>query len=105
MSSLKPEDYAEDVSVCVQCAGGVVWLSERLCRRLVWIGQAYELHLLPLLGEDRTVNGVQAQALAAELAFVDAIVTDEALQSVLTRLKPVVQSSIQTGAEIRVEWP
>jgi hypothetical protein len=105
VSSLNPEDFAEDVSVRVECAGEEIWLSERLFRRLVWIGQAYEFHLLPVLGEDRTLNAVQAQALAAELGFVGAIVRDKALESLLTLLLQLVTASIQAGAEISVEWP
>jgi len=103
--SLNPEDYAKDELVCVRCGGREVWLSERLFRRLVWIGRAYELHLLPLLEEDRSLNAVQAEALGAELAFVGAIFADSALGALLSLLKPVVQAGTQTGAEIRVEWP
>lgn len=105
MRSLRIEDYADDEQVRVLHAEREVWLSERLFRRLVLIGAAYELHLLPLLGEDATLNAVQADALAAELDFVGALVADPALASVLNALAPLVSACRAAKGELRIDWP
>ena len=106
MSSLRPEDYADDELVCIQCSGREVWLSERLFRRLMLIGRAYELHLLPLLEQDTTLNSVQADSLLGELDFIRTVVADAAITSVLNELAPLVRTCrVSPDRTISFEWP
>ncbi len=105
MSSLSPDDFAEDETVRVSCQNQEAWVSERLFLRLVLIGAAYELHLLPLLREDFSMNAVRAEALSAELKVVGSLVADDALGSVLDRLAPLVILASRSGSEIKFEWP
>src|SRR5690606_31654826 len=105
MISLRPEAHANDEQVRVLHADREVWLSERLLRRLVLIGAAYELHLLPLLGEDASLNAVQADALLAELEFVGALVADPALASALNDFAPLVSACRASKGELRIDWP
>jgi hypothetical protein len=103
--SLKPEDYADDVEVRVHCAGQEVWLSERLFRRLVLIGRAYECHLLPFLEQDVSLNPVQADGLLGELDLVATLVSDAALMSTLDRLAPLATACRRSASAMFVEWP
>lgn len=105
MISLRPEAHANDEQVRVLHADREVWLSERLFRRLVLIGAAYELHLLPLLGEDATLNAVQADGLLTELDFVGDLVADPALASVLNVFTPLVRACRASKGELRIDWP
>lgn len=105
MIPLRPEDHANDEQVRVLHADREVWLSERLFRRLVLIGSAYELHLLPLLGEDATLNAVQADGLLTELGFVGALVADPALASLLNVLTPLVSACRGSNDALRIDWP
>jgi len=106
MRSLKPEDYADDELVRIQCSGREIWLSERLFRRLVLIGGAYELHLLPLLEQDTALNSVQADGLLGELDFISTLVVDAALTSVLNELAPLVRACrVSPDRTISFEWP
>ena len=105
MSSLSPDDFSEDEPVRVSCQNQEAWVSERLFLRLVLIGAAYELHLLPLLREDFSLNAVQAEALSAELKFVGSLVADDAISSVLERVTPLVILANRSGDEIKFEWP
>jgi len=105
MSSRNPADFARDETVRVACLGQETCVSERLFSRLVLLGAAYELHLLPLLREDASINAVQAETLSEELAFVRALVADEALGSLLERMTPLVTLAYRSGSEIAFEWP
>lgn len=63
-----------------------VWVPERLFERLSFVGRAYSLHLLPLLGghEPVTLQCAQIENLLDEVAFVatlldaDPLVTEQA---------------------------
>lgn len=105
MSSLSPDDFAKDETVRVGCQNQEAWVSERLFLRLVLIGAAYELHLLPLLREDCSMNAVQAETLSAELSFIGSLVADDALGSVLERVAPLVSLARRSGSDIKFEWP
>ena len=105
MISLRPEDHTNDEQVRVLLADREAWLSERLFRRLVLIGAAYELHLLPLLGEDATLNAVQAEGLLEELDFVGGLVADPALAALLNRLAPLVSECRASKGDLRIDWP
>jgi hypothetical protein len=105
MSSLRPEDFADDVEIRIRCGDREAWLSERLLRRLALIGAAYELHLLPLLAGDISLNPVQADGLLGELDFVGALVEDAALMSALSTLAPLVRGCRASADSISFEWP
>lgn len=104
MGVLNPEDFAGDEQVRVHGADREVWLSERLLRRLALIGEAYERHLLPLLVRDVTLNSTQCDGLLSELEFVDKLVADAALTSMLNALAPVVVACRASGQDLEVEW-
>jgi hypothetical protein len=105
MSSLVPGDFAEDETILIACQNQEASVSERLFLRLVLIGAAYELHVLPLLREDCAINSVQAEALFDELAFVSSLVADDALASVLKRVMPLVNLAYRSGHDVKFEWP
>lgn len=66
---------------------GGVWVPERVWDRIRLIGQAYGLHLLPLLlgepsgGDSVTLNRAQVETLRDELEFVEARVNDDLVTS------------------------
>jgi hypothetical protein len=86
--------YADDEPVRVYVPGGEErWVSERLWHRLVSLGAAYEMHLLPLLlgtTAPQILNGQQVNALREEIEFLISIVDDEALSLVVTDLQPLL---------------
>lgn len=105
MTSLKADDFIDDVEVRVGFRDQEIWLSERLFRRLVLVGTAYELHLLPMLKQDFVLNAVQAENLLGELEFVRALVADQALGSLLNTLTPIVGLACRSGDDVTFEWP
>ena len=105
MHALDPETWSNDEEVRVHGAGREIWLSERLFRRLVLIGEAHERHLLPLLAQDVTLNSTQCDDLLGELNFVGGLVADAALTSMLNALAPVVRACRASGQDLLVERP
>ncbi len=105
MSSLSPEDFTKDEAVRIGCRDQEARVSERLVFRLVLIGAAYELHLLPLLREDLSISSVQAGALAAELEFVRSVVNDDALGGAVDRVTSILTLAHRSRDEITFEWP
>jgi hypothetical protein len=106
--------YADDPPVRVfdydYADGSEVWIPERVWRRLVTIGSAYELHYLPMLGggsEVRTWDAVQAQTIGDELSFVAEVVKDSLLLHWLEALSPIVESAARRGGSpaLGVEGP
>jgi hypothetical protein len=76
--------YADDEPVGVFVHADdpdAVWVPERLFWRLVFVGRAYSLHLLPLLGghESVTLNRAQVENLLDEVAFVAALLSADPL--------------------------
>ena len=89
--------YAEDESIHIFVPGGADrWIPERLWRRLVALGQAYELHVLPLLAattEPRFVNAQQVTTLYDEVLFLTRIVTDAVVVEMITDLRPLLDEA------------
>lgn len=79
---LDPATYEDDEPIAIYeedpGEAGALYISERLFSRLVHLGEAYELHHLPLLGRIEPVQLGRAQcvALCDELAFVAERVDD-----------------------------
>jgi hypothetical protein len=67
---------------------------ERLFGRLVNLGQAYELHLVPVIDQysATSLNAAQCVTLADELCFLGDVTNDLALDAVLECLIPVVDA-------------
>lgn len=94
---LKWELYRDDEPVGIGARGtepdGWVYVPERLFARLVALGQAYELHLLPVIevyGET-TLTSAQCATLGEELLFLRQVTNDEALHRVVEILIPLVE--------------
>ena len=87
-----------------------VWIPERLWDRLLHIGAAYQLHLLPLLdGTTNPVflNPVQVEGLLQELRFVASIVDDRLLRSLVSSLVALTGLESQGASKdsLGVEFP
>ncbi|WP_339915756.1 hypothetical protein [uncultured Brevundimonas sp.] len=106
MHRLEAEAFADDVEVSLQCGALEAQVPERLFRRLVLLGRAYELHRLSLLQEDAVLDSVQAQSLSDELEFVRELVpTDHALATLLAQATPVVlAASRDAKSSLVIEW-
>ena len=95
---LNPEAYRGDEPVAIGEHGteprGWTYVPERLFGRLVSLGQAYELHLLPVIDQyaATTLNAEQCVTLADELRFLGDVTNDPALDAVLESLIPVVDA-------------
>lgn len=79
-----------------------VWVPERLFWRLVFVGRAYSLHLLPLLGghDPVTLNRAQVENLLDEVAFVaDLLSADPLVAAHATRLNSYLRRVIATSPE------
>ena len=82
--------------------GKELWVPERLWFRLVHLGRAYDLHLLPLLSataEVRYLNGQQAAVLVDEVMFVQGIVKDEALASWIMELQALLATASRLNTD------
>ena len=92
-----------------EAADRVVWLPERVFRRLVAMGQAYELHVLSLLvGVDAMrVNHLQATVLLEELQFIIELVNDSTVRDACERIGRVAQTCIAGagGLDLVIEGP
>lgn len=103
LDRLDPATYEDDEPVVVyETDSGdadVLHIPERLFWRLVRVGQAYELHHVPLLGgvEPVRLGRAQCTALCDELAFVAERVDD--------RLAGAAAHSVITYVEVRVRRP
>jgi len=106
MNPLDPASFVDDVEVRVGHGESDAFVSERLFRRLVLIGQAYGLHRLGLLDSDAELSPLQADGLLHELLFVRALVPqDEALMSVIVEMTPLVERSARSTADpLLIEW-
>jgi hypothetical protein len=90
-------DYARGIEV-----------PESLFARLIWLGQAYDLHVLSstdLSGPVRLTTP-QCESFLEELAFVQAVVNDP----LLTKIIPVLQAEVSVCArdrrfELLIEGP
>ncbi len=83
------------------------YMPERLFARLVHLGRAYEMHLLPLLqvhGE-QVLTGQQAATLASELRFVGAVVNDPALEAAISSVLSTLESAGHKGVGLKIESP
>lgn len=107
MDLLDPETFADDVEVEIRCGTLTALPSERLFWRLVHIGQAYEMHRLPMLREDAVLNRAQAQSLAEELDFIASLLpADTALESLIDQIIPLVRAcAAEASQQLIVEWP
>jgi hypothetical protein len=79
--------------------------SERLFLRMVSIGKAYELHLLPLLGgpDPVTLNSTQLETLAAELQLVREVSRDGLLLETVSRFEGAVEKARRMKAVLTIE--
>jgi hypothetical protein len=71
----------------------VIWLPERVVRRLAAVGDAYELHILPLLAGSAVVrlNHLQAATLLDEIVFLVAVMNDPVVGGACHQLSNVAQ--------------
>jgi hypothetical protein len=96
--------YVDDPMIEWSTIDGSVEASipDRLVGRLLHLGRAYELHLLPLLpGVDAlALNATQVENLIEELDWVAAHVDDPALRSACDDLRPVLQAGRRSGLRI-----
>ena len=92
--------YADEESVgfCVSESGASsssewVQVPESLVARLVSLGQAYELHHVPMieLYGETTFNSAQVQNLDMEVRFLAKVTRDEALGRVIEQLLPLLE--------------
>jgi len=87
-----------------------LWVPERLWRRIRYIGQAYELHLMPLLDGSTDpvfLNRTQVVQFESELVLIAELVDDPLLASWLSRLVGLLRMKSQGASEdaIGLEFP
>jgi len=78
------------------------WVPERLWGRLVALGLAYQLHLLPLLAattEPQFLNAQQVSTLDDELQFLTRVARDELLAAVVDQFRTVLLDAQQRSTE------
>jgi len=77
-----------------------LWFSGRLFRRLTTIGDAYELHTLPLLdgSTDLRLNQTQCISLVDEVAFVAERINDDVLVSLAQSFSDYVTTRVRRSA-------
>jgi hypothetical protein len=78
------------------------WVPERLWGRLVALGLAYQLHLLPLLAattEPQFLNAEQVSTLDDELQFLTRVARDELLAAVVDQVRTVLLNAQQRSTE------
>ena len=85
-----------------------LWLPERLFHRIVYVAEAYSLHILPLLGSEdlHFLNHQQADVLLDELVFIRGVINDPLLEehlSAFVDLVVIASRDHNWGAAIRVE--
>jgi hypothetical protein len=94
---IDPQTYANDEPIHFWIQEDVagardVWIPERIWYRIVNVGRAYDLHLLPLSlpNENDHVffNGQQSESLVDELEFVASILEDELVRDAIVKLQP-----------------
>lgn len=102
--------YRDDPTVGVFCepAGIETWVPERVYRRLLLLGKAYELHYLDFIpgdSEPRYLNSTQAAGLVDELEFLAGVVEDSLLKSAVAEILKVVGVAVRCGEDqaLRVE--
>jgi hypothetical protein len=101
--------YAEDEPIRIFIPGGADrWIPERLWRRLVALGQAYELHILPLITgttEPRFLNAQQVSTLGDEVQFLARIVMDVLVADLVADLRPLLDEAENdtTGDALGIE--
>ena len=85
-----------------ESAERVVWLPERVFHRLVALGRAYELHVLPLLiGDDAVrLNHLQAAVLLEELQFLAELINDPNVRDACERVGRIAQTCIAGGGRL-----
>ncbi len=108
-----PKKYANDEPIHIWILGGDakaqdIWIPERIWYRIVNVGKAYDLHLLPLclpIGTDDVfLNGLQAESLIDEIVFVATIMDDDIVRDVVTKLEPLLaEARLHKG--IGIEGP
>lgn len=79
-------------------------MPERLFWRLVFVGRAYSLHLLPLLGghEPVTLNRAQVENLLDELTFVAKVLAADGLATEQARLHHYLRHVLAAEANVMV---
>jgi hypothetical protein len=103
--------YAEDEPIHIFIPGDRDReVAERLWGRLVALGLAYQLHLLPLLAgttEPRFLNAQQVATLKNELLFLARVVRDDLLADVIARVIPLLLRAQQESADdvLGIEGP
>lgn len=108
---LDAERYADDPAFGVGLGEGTpgdqdsAWIPERLLARVVALGRAYELHLLPLIEEHEQVhfNSQQAESLAGEVAFVLERVDDPLLRDHGRRIAELVRRGAREATGVTFE--
>jgi hypothetical protein len=87
----------EPVGFCVsqhdaRPSDGWVQIPESLVARLISLGQAYDLHHVPMidLHGETIFNSAQAQNVDIELRFLATVIRDHALEHVIQQLLPLV---------------
>jgi hypothetical protein len=88
----------EPVGFCVSEHGvrpssGWLLVPESLVARLVSLGQAYQLHHVPMieLHGETIFNSAQAQNMDTEVRFLAGVIRDEALGHVIEQLLPLLE--------------
>ena len=86
------------------------WVPERLWGRLVALGLAYQLHLLPLLAattEPQFLNAQQVSTLDDELQFLTRVARDELLAAVVDQFRTVLLDAQQRSTDdaLGIEGP
>jgi hypothetical protein len=94
--------YADDEPVHVFVPGGAEqWVPERIWLRLVSLGKAYQLHLVPLVAGTTNpvyLNGQQVAGLIEEVRFLGAVVNDRLITRFVADLEPLlIEAQRQPG--------
>jgi hypothetical protein len=82
------------------------WVPERLWGRLVALGLAYQLHLLPLLAattEPQFLNAQQVSTLDDELQFLTRVARDELLAAVVDQLWAIIETRDRRSLKFAVD--
>lgn len=95
--------YADDQQIHIFIPGGADrWVSERLWWRLVALGQAYHLHLLPSVPgttEPQFLNAQQVSTLSDEVLFLTRVVRDALVADMVAELVPLLAEAQHGSAE------
>jgi hypothetical protein len=98
--------YEDDAltGVFVDDPDGGVWIPEALFDRLVQIGKAYSLHVLPMLGGSERIplNRLAAESLLDELAFVAERVNDDLFVRHIGDTERFVAETLRRPGEVTV---